>query len=508
MTARRCERCRARRWPATCRTRRSSRSDVAPQPITEQSIGEFLRCSMGLSAWKQSGPVALGAPRQSVERQPASDRSAGSSSRTRRVVPLRAARARARASAACFDVGRRRRAAPDDDYFLVGLTSIIWREAWKYGERAFRYCQHDAGHAIGALRFAAAMLGWRMQLLPDWSDARIAALLGLDRDADFEGAEREEPECVRWSSCRDRRIGDPALEPQALVERGPQRVVVRPRQSSESRSRRLADHRRGDAATRYSGHLGSRDSRIAPKNSTPPDHRTTVPSSPPDRPPTARDIILQRRSALAFRSARRAAARFVSCHARAVCGRARRRGTRIDWPPHVHLALFVHRVQDVTPGIYAYLRDDTGCVERMESRDAPRVSLGRRVADDGWPFSPARADRSRPHRQPAVVRSGHRRRGFFGLGMIARVRAAAARARRVVLPPAVLGMRPHRPGVVSRSRSGRRPRNTASAATTTTPCTTLLGLSGHEWQSLYHFSMGLPVEDTRLTTEPGYEWEN
>ena len=27
------------------------------------------------------------------------------------------------------------------------------------------------------------------------------------------------------------------------------------------------------------------------------------------------------------------------------------------------------------------------------------------------------------------------------------------------------------------------------------------------WQSLYHFSMGMPVDDTRLTTEPGYEWE-
>ena len=32
--------------------------------------------------------------------------------------------------------------------FHVGLTSITWREAWKYGERAFRYCQHDVGHAL------------------------------------------------------------------------------------------------------------------------------------------------------------------------------------------------------------------------------------------------------------------------------------------------------------------------------------------------------------------------
>jgi hypothetical protein len=36
----------------------------------------------------------------------------------------------------------------------------------------------------------------------------------------------------------------------------------------------------------------------------------------------------------------------------------------------------------------------------------------------------------------------------------------------------------------------------------------LLGLSGAEWQSLYHFSMGVPVEDGRLTTDPGYEWES
>ena len=39
------------------------------------------------------------------------------------------------------------------------------------------------------------------------------------------------------------------------------------------------------------------------------------------------------------------------------------------------------------------------------------------------------------------------------------------------------------------------------------PVHEVLGLTGHEWQSLYHFSMGIPLEDTRLTTEPGYSWE-
>jgi SagB-type dehydrogenase family enzyme len=80
--------------------------------------------------------------------------------------------------------------------FLVGLSSIYWREAWKYGERAFRYCQHDAGHAIGTLRIAAATLGWSARVLDQVADETIEALLGLDRGADFEDAERESAEVV------------------------------------------------------------------------------------------------------------------------------------------------------------------------------------------------------------------------------------------------------------------------------------------------------------------------
>ena len=71
-----------------------------------------------------------------------------------------------------------------------------WRETWKYGERAFRYCQHDVGHAIGSARIAAQTLGWRMLLLNGLADDTVATLLGLDRLEDFEGAEREHPDCL------------------------------------------------------------------------------------------------------------------------------------------------------------------------------------------------------------------------------------------------------------------------------------------------------------------------
>jgi SagB-type dehydrogenase family enzyme len=38
--------------------------------------------------------------------------------------------------------------------FLVGLSSVHWREAWKYGERV-PVLQHDVGHALATMRIAA-----------------------------------------------------------------------------------------------------------------------------------------------------------------------------------------------------------------------------------------------------------------------------------------------------------------------------------------------------------------
>jgi acyl-CoA synthetase (AMP-forming)/AMP-acid ligase II len=108
-----------------------------------------------------------------------------------------------------------------DLVWLVALTSIHWREAWKYGERAFRYCQHDLGHAIAAVRIAAALAGLRARILPDWSQTDIAALVGIDRDADFLEAEREEPGCIlevvsRQSSVVSRE--SPVVSREALLD--------------------------------------------------------------------------------------------------------------------------------------------------------------------------------------------------------------------------------------------------------------------------------------------------
>ena len=46
------------------------------------------------------------------------------------------------------------------------------------------------------------MLGWHVTLLTDWSDRDLGRLLGVDRDADFSHAEREEPDCIAIVSAR------------------------------------------------------------------------------------------------------------------------------------------------------------------------------------------------------------------------------------------------------------------------------------------------------------------
>jgi SagB-type dehydrogenase family enzyme len=66
-----------------------------------------------------------------------------------------------------------------DSSLIVGLTSIFWREAWKYRDRAYRYCCHDLGHAMMSILLAARALGLPGGAIAHFSDARLTRTLGL-----------------------------------------------------------------------------------------------------------------------------------------------------------------------------------------------------------------------------------------------------------------------------------------------------------------------------------------
>lgn len=98
--------------------------------------------------------------------------------------------------------------------FFVGLSSIPWREAWKYGERAYRYCLLDLGHALACASVAAAAFGWRATLLPTVSDDVLQRLLALDPP---EGHEACYAEAFLAITEADREVSFPALaDPKAV----------------------------------------------------------------------------------------------------------------------------------------------------------------------------------------------------------------------------------------------------------------------------------------------------
>ena len=180
---------------------------IAPRILDRDAIGLLFELSFALSAWKQYGP-----DRWAVRVNPSSGNlhptEAWLVCQGADGVPDGVHHYAAREHA----LEQRATLAPQEDVArtparaFVALTSIQWREAWKYGERAFRYCQLDVGHAIGALRYSAAVLGWRLQPVA-CSTAQLAKGLGLDRDADFGSAEREEPDALFELLAHDATVG-------------------------------------------------------------------------------------------------------------------------------------------------------------------------------------------------------------------------------------------------------------------------------------------------------------
>jgi hypothetical protein len=243
------------------------------------------------------------------------------------------------------------------------------------------------------------------------------------------------------------------------------------------------------AATRYPG-LGARGADVA--------GRQPLGASVP----VARDIILRRRSATAFdgRHALRRDA-FLSILAQLQPGAPP--WDAVDWAPHVHLAMFVHRVDGLAPGVYAYLRDPAVL---DEWKQAMRPEF---LWEQPEPFAPlyllvpidCRRMANRVSCDQEIAEDG-----FFSLGMIARVESAlrergASFYRRLYWECGLIGQVLYLAAEAASSRA------TGIGCFYDEPVHDVLGLSGHEWQSLYHFSMGVPIEDTRLTTEPGYPWE-
>ncbi len=387
--------------------------------------------------------------------------------------------------------------------FIVGLSSVHWREAWKYGERAFRYCQHDVGHALATMRIAAAALGWRLVLLDGVSDGTISTLLGLSRDDDFREAEREQPEILALIAPE---ISPPVPRYVNELTAGSGGVLWRGRANTLSPEHGVEWPVIDEVAraTRRSGKVSitedfSRFPREEELLGTPVRHGLL----------TAEKAILGRRSALAMDgSTAISQAAFFRMLARLIPTRGGQSmpWDAIPWRPRIHLGLFVHRVDGLPPGLYALPRDPDRLAALKEVMR--REFRWQRVptCPPGLPLYLLQEGDCRALAASVCCGQYIAGDGAFSLGMIADFMDSlttygAAFYRNLFWEAGMVGQ------VLYLEAEEAGIRSTGIGCYFDDPVHEVFGIASREWQSFYHFTVGGPVGDVRLTTLPAYGWE-
>ena len=378
---------------------------------------------------------------------------------------------------------------PDAAGFHVGLTSVTWREAWKYGERAFRYCQHDVGHALAALRFAAAALGWRVQLLPEWDSSQLSRLLGLDRPEDFADAEPETPELLVR-----------VIVNEAATIRSATADTIEWFGHANQLSHSHVEWPAIDEAIAAS----ERESACA-KESASGEGIAWPPPSPPACGHSAAQLIRQRRSAVDFDGvASISRETFLAILDTTLPRTAVPPFDAWPLPPRLHLVLFVHRVTGLEPGLYPWPHAPADAVALGKTFGA---NLSWEAVTDSAITAPLYRLGKGDLRDFARTLSCHQdiaADGAFALGMLARFEPVlrergAAAYRELFWEAGMIGQTLY----LAAEAAG--VRGTGIGCYFDDMLHRALGLADHDWQSLYHFTIGSPVADLRLRTAPAYE---
>ncbi len=471
-----------------------------PAPLGLTSISRFLFESLALSAWKQ----APGSPPWSLRVNPSS----GNLHPTEGYLLLPPLPESPRAGLFHYSpLGHSLEARRFLDLpwweetasglppgtFFIGLSSIYWREAWKYGERAYRYCHHDLGHAIGALALAARLRGWRALLLPAVGAPELVRMLAVE---DQQGPEAEHADCLLAVSPGRESRSDAAAR--SFRFPGGVLTALRSRPPLGVPNRLSADHLpwplldQAIAATVYPGGWPGEETASLP--AIPP-----VPASPSEG---AGVLVRRRRSAMAMdgkTSISRDA--FLRLLSRLLPREDAFPFAVLPWQPRVSLLIFVHRVEGLAPGLYLLLRSpvhEASLRRELRSEFAWQPPPG---FPQGFPFFRlAEGD----FRVPAAkiscfqtIASG----GCFALAMLADLSAVRDRPwfyPRLFWECGLVGQFLY----LGAEAAGLR--GTGIGCYFDDGLHELVGIRGLPWQSLYHFTVGGAVGDQRLQTRPAY----
>ncbi len=335
---------------------------------------------------------------------------------------------------------------PDPPPLVFILSSIVWREAWKYQDRAYRYCLHDIGHAWQALALSARALGCEGFATGHFHDDAIAEICGFGDEWPMlliairgKGVPVEErPEYpVEWLGGEPNRLSADVV-PYPLID---------------------AIH---EAAKIDTEHTGAR-------RGFPSEEGTVRLPEPSGSGRGFGEVVRNRRSALNFRGgAESIAGAQLSALLDAACS-----PLDSDFAVAlIHLYLYVHRVTGIDPGVYRYW-PATRSLQQVKRGDqqvwAAGLSLGQELAGTSCVTFSMIGDLER-----AANTFGNRgyRYTFFEAGAI---------GHRLYLASEALGFS-----------------STGIGAFYDDSVHRYLDIQPVEGQVVYHFASGFPVSDPRL----------
>ena len=472
-------------------------SGIPPATIDHQSISQLLFDSLALSAWKVAGDSkwALRINPSSGNLHPTEGYlicGAVEGLSDQPMVCHYAPKEHALEVRAEFEESLWREVAAGlgKDTLLIALTSIHWREAWKYGQRAYRYCQHDVGHAIGAISIAAASLGWQARILESITTEDLSRLIGTSNQ---HKAEREEPDVLI------------AIGPGAGAGASNDLVFETIAKSFENLQWN------GQPNHLSPSHIDwgmDQIARAALKDSGA--HYTYPPRQPlctdktGPRPISLRQIIHQRRSAVSLDGKTSIPLdTFYGILKRTLLQPAGAPFDTLPWRPHLHLALFVHRVDNLTPGLYFLVRDGSQLTALQESLIESAIWKKPQGCPDDLPlYCLIEDDFQEVARQISCFQeiAGD---GCFSLAMLAEFTEPLETHGpwfypRLFWEAGLIGQ------VLYLEAEAAGIRATGIGCYFDDPMHSVLGLRDQKYQDPYHFTMGGPIEDTRLTTLPPY----
>jgi SagB-type dehydrogenase family enzyme len=375
-------------------------------------------------------------------------------------------------------------AASDSAGVWLGFSSIHWREAWKYGERAFRYCQLDMGHMLAAVAYAAALFGWQPRLVR-LSPEDAAHCLGTDRHEDYAGVETEEAEVIVALHAPE--AGGAPTPPLAWDEWSGVPSLLDPKPMYHwPVIDEVAEVTRGQLCV------------VNTKTSPLPLPRAGEGEGAESPPAT--QVILQRRSAQAFDG--KSVIPLAVFRRMLACLLPGGSPVWTLWPhaSRVHPILLVHRVEGIAPGLYALPRTNTA---EAALREGCRAEFTWQAVDPDLPLfllvqaAAAKTARTLSCHQDIASHSA------FTLMFVAEFAAPIAEN------PAAYrhlhweaGMLGHVVGLEAEAAGWH---GTGIGCFFDDADHDVLGLTDNRFQVLYHFAVGMPVDDPRLMILPAYE---